>query len=64
MDMGKIPVAWTIAKGTLPIIGVTKVEDAAKAAAVELTADETKALENVADEMKLNVIRGWEKEMK
>lgn len=67
VNVAQIPVAWAIAKGTLPIIGVTKVaqvEDAAKAAAVELTADEIKALETVADEMKLNVIRGWEKEMK
>lgn len=67
VNTAQIPVAWAIAKGTLPIIGVTKVaqvEDAAKAAAVELTADEIKALENVADEMNLNVIRGWEKGMK
>ena len=35
-----------------------------EAAAVKLTADEIGALESVADEMKLNVIRGWEKEMK
>ena len=67
VNVAQIPVAWAIAKGALPIIGVTKVaqvEDAANAEAVELTADEIKALENVADEMNLNVIRGWEKEMK
>ena len=62
-----LPVAWAIAKGTLPIIGVTKVyqvEDAAKAAALELTAEEIAAMEHLAEEMPLNVIRGWEKEMK
>ena len=63
----QIPVAWAIAKGTLPIIGVTKVshvEDAAKAAAVVLTAEETTELEQLADSLHINAIRFWEKEMK
>ena len=63
----QIPVAWAIAKGTLPIIGVTKenqVEDAVKACNVALTADEVTELEKVADSLELNVIRMWEKEMK
>ena len=63
----QIPVAWAIAKGTLPIIGVTKtshVEDAVKAMNVTLTAEETAALEKTADSLGLNVIRFWEKEMK
>jgi len=63
----QIPVAWAIAKGTLPIIGVTKtqhVEDAVKAANVTLTAEETTELEQLADSLELNVIRFWEKEMK
>ena len=63
----QIPVAWAIAKGTLPIIGVTKtqhVEDAVKAANVTLTAAETAELEQLADSLELNVIRFWEKEMK
>ena len=63
----QIPVAWAIAKGTLPIIGVTKenqVEDAVKAANVVLTDEETAELEKVADSLELNVIRMWEKEMK
>ena len=63
----QVPVAWAIAKGTLPIIGVTKVyqvEDAAKAAALELTADEVNAMEELAAGLSLNVIRYWEKEMK
>ena len=63
----QIPVAWAIAKGTLPIIGVTQenqVEDAVKAANVILTSEEVAELEKVADSLELNVIRMWEKEMK
>ncbi len=63
----QIPVAWAIAKGTLPIIGVTKVshvEDAAKAAGIVLTAEETAELETLADSLHINAIRFWEKEMK
>ena len=65
--VAQIPVAWAIAKGTLPIIGVTKeshVLDAAKAASISLTAEETLELERIADSLELNVIRFWEKEMK
>lgn len=65
--IAQLPVAWAIAKGTLPIIGVTKVyqvEDAVKAAALKLTADEMKTMERLAGETPLNVIRYWEKEMK
>jgi len=63
----QIPVAWAIAKGTLPIIGVTKenqVLDAVKAANIKLSAEETAELEKTADSLNLNVIRMWEKEMK
>lgn len=63
----QIPVAWAIAKGTLPIIGVTRedqVLDAVKAAGVNLTEAEIAELEKVADSLELNVIRFWEKEMK
>ncbi len=65
--IAQIPVAWAITKGTLPIIGVTKeshVADAAKAAGITLTAEETSELEGIADSLELNVIRFWEKEMK
>ena len=63
----QIPVAWAITKGTLPIIGVTKVshvEDAAKAAAIRLTEGEIRELEQLADTLGINAIRFWEKEMK
>ncbi len=62
----QIPVAWAIAKGTLPIIGVTKtshVEDAVKAANVTLTEEETTTLEKLADSLEINAIRFWEKVM-
>ena len=67
VGIAQVPVAWAIAKGTLPIIGVTKVshvEDAVKAARIALTANEVDELERVADSLGLNVIRFWEKEMK
>ena len=67
VGMAQIPVAWAIAKGTLPIIGVTKedqVLDAVKAASITLTEEEAALLEKVADSLELNVIRFWEKEMK
>ena len=67
VSIAQLPVAWAIAKGTLPIIGVTKVyqvEDAARAAALELTADEIETMERLAGATPLNVIRYWEKEMK
>ena len=65
--VAQIPVAWAIAKGTLPIIGVTKesqVLDAFRAAEVTLTKGEVLELEKTADSLGLNVIRFWEKEMK
>lgn len=67
VGIAQIPVAWAIAKSTLPIIGVTKVshvEDAVKAANITLTAEEVTELESVADGLGLNVVRMWEKEMK
>ena len=65
--IAQIPVAWAIAKGTLPIIGAMKVshvEDAAKAAQITLTADEVKELEKLADTLGINAVRMQEKEMK
>lgn len=48
----QVALAWAIAKGTTPIIGVTKpsqVQDALQATKVTLTADEMKALEETAE---------------
>ena len=67
VEAAQIPVAWAIAKGTLPIIGVTgtkHVEDAVKAANITLTAEETEELEKLADSLGIDAVRFWEKEMK
>ena len=65
--VAQLPIAWAIAKGTLPIIGATKVhhvEDAAEAINIELSDDEIKTMEELADKANINTIRIWEKEMK
>lgn len=62
----QVATAWAIAKGTLPIIGVTKVkqvEEAAAATQIELTAEEVNCLEKLGDEMGIHTLREWEKEM-
>lgn len=62
----QIATAWAIAKGTLPIIGVTKVkqvEEAAAAAQITLTIDEVSRLEKLGDETGVHTLREWEKEM-
>ena len=65
--VAQLPIAWAIAKGTLPIIGATKVyhvEDVADAVNIELSDDEIKTMEELADKANVNTIRIWEKEMK
>ncbi len=62
----QIAIAWAIAKGTLPIIGVTKtaqVEEAAAAAKIELSLEEISRLERIGDEIGISMLREWEKEM-
>ena len=62
----QVATAWAIAKGTLPIIGVTKVnqvEEAAKAAQICLTKEEALRLEKLGDETGVHTLREWEKEM-
>ena len=67
VKVAQLPIAWAIAKGTLPIIGATKVyhvEDAFGAINIELSSDEIKTMEDLADKANINTIRIWEKEMK
>lgn len=62
----QIAVAWAIAKGTTPIIGVTKpqhVTDAALAAQVNLSAEEVQELENIARESGVDTRGSWENPM-
>lgn len=59
-------IAWAVSKGTVPIVGVTKVpqvEEAAQAASVVLTDEEVASLEDTASKVDVSVIRMWEKEM-
>ena len=66
LSAAQVGTAWAIAKGTLPIIGVTKVrhvEDAVKAASITLTPEEIMSLENLADKANVSTIREWEKKM-
>lgn len=62
----QIAIAWAIAKGTVPIIGVTKVkhvEDVANAIKIRLQKEDVKNLEALADQTKIPTLRAWEKEM-
>lgn len=62
----QIAVAWAIAKGTTPIIGVTKpeqVEDAVKSINVALTENEVTRLETLAKESGVDTRGSWEMPM-
>ncbi len=62
----QVVTAWAIAKGTLPLIGVTKVkqvEEAAAAADIRLTEEEIILIENLADKTGVQTLRDWEKDM-
>ena len=58
--------SWAIARGTLPIIGVTtvaQVNDAAQVITNVLTANECQRLETVADQIRVNTAREWEQNL-
>lgn len=62
----QVALAWVIAKGTTPIIGVTKpaqVQDAVRAMQVVLTADEVKMLEDAAESAGVDTRGSWENPM-
>ena len=62
----QIAIAWAIAKGTLPIIGATKVHhvtDAAQAAAIQLTNAEMEQLEMLAHATGVDTRGAWEQPM-
>lgn len=61
----QVATAWAIGKGTLPIIGVTKLEqakDATKVLEINLSQEEVSHLEKVAREAGINTHGGWEGE--
>lgn len=62
----QVALAWAIAKGTTPIIGVTKpvqVQDSVRAMQVVLTADEVKMLEDAAESTGVDTRGSWENPM-
>lgn len=62
----QVALAWAIAKGTTPIIGVTKpaqVQDAVRVMQVALTADEVKMLEDAAESTGVDTRGSWENPM-
>ena len=62
----QVALAWAIAKGTTPIIGVTKpaqVQDAVRAMQVVLPPDEVKMLEDVAESTGVDTRGSWENPM-
>lgn len=66
VSVAQIAIAWAIAKGTTPIIGVTKVEqvqDAAKAVQIKLSADEMYMIETAAAQTGVNTRGSWENPM-
>ncbi|MDE6763670.1 MAG: aldo/keto reductase [Oscillospiraceae bacterium] len=62
----QVATAWAIAKGTVPIIGVTKVkqvEEAAQTVKIQLADEDIRCLEKLGDETNIDALREWEKEM-
>ncbi len=66
VSVAQIGTAYAIAKGILPILGVTKmyqVEEAAQTANIVLSPDEVKSLEQAADSSGVESIQFWESKM-
>ncbi len=62
----QVALAWAIAKGTTPIIGVTKVsqvQDAVKAMHISLTVEEINQMEAMAEETGVDTRGSWEMPM-
>lgn len=65
-SVAQIATAWAINKGTVPIIGVTKlnqVDDAAKSASIVFTSEELASLDHISDETGVTVKGDWEESM-
>ncbi|WEJ85045.1 aldo/keto reductase [Kluyvera intermedia] len=62
-SVAQIAIAWAISKGTIPIIGATKVHhvtDAAAAASLKLSADEIAKIEQLSIDTGVNTKGAWE----
>ncbi|BDZ30736.1 aldo/keto reductase [Lactiplantibacillus sp. WILCCON 0030] len=67
LSAAQTAMAWALAKGTIPIIGVTKVKqvaEAAQVAATALSAEEVKTLETAAAKTTADTIGFWEQDMR
>lgn len=65
-SVAQVAMAWAMAKGTIPIVGVTtteQVREIAQAVQMTLTAEEISRLEAVALEVSVNTRGGWEQSM-
>ncbi|EGT5662798.1 aldo/keto reductase [Cronobacter dublinensis] len=65
-SVAQIAIAWAVSKGTVPIIGATRIkhiEDAAGALNIALSADEMAMLERLADEAGVDTRGAWEERM-
>lgn len=65
-SVAQVAIAWAIAKGTLPLIGATKVHhvlDAAGVADIQLSASEIAQLEHLAKEAGVDTRGSWENPM-
>lgn len=66
ISVAQVAIAWAIAKGTIPIIGVTKVDqvqDVVQVAEVNLTEDEMNQLETAAKQTGVDTRGSWENPM-
>lgn len=66
LSAAQVGTVWAINKGTLPIVGVTKIHhvtDLEKIFDVKFSAAEIAELENFADKANVSTIREWEKKM-
>ena len=66
ISVAQVAIAWAIAKGTIPIIGVTKVDqvqDVVQVAEVNLTEDEMNRLETAAKQTGVDTRGSWENPM-
>ncbi|WP_241613064.1 aldo/keto reductase [Rosenbergiella epipactidis] len=63
VSVAQIVTAWAIYKGTLPIIGVTSVEqvdDILNATEISLSQSDIKKIEDSADNVSISTVREWE----
>ncbi len=66
VSVPQIAMAWTAAKGAIPLIGVTKaahVAEAAEAVKIQLTAEEIERLESLAEAAGVDTRGSWENPM-